>query len=99
MGVKYSYNRADLEMGSITSGTAKNVGSAADFERIKNLCPCEIGINALVGSTPMTGLSIAAVSGSKIEGTGSGRQGTTAKTIALELAQISGKLSAKATLS
>lgn len=99
MGVKYGYNRADLDMGSITSGTAKNVGSSDDFDRIKNLCPCEIGINALVSSTPVTGLSIAAVSGSKIKGTGSGQQGTTAKTIALELAKISGKLSAKATLS
>lgn len=99
MGVKYGYNRADISMGAITSGTAKNVGSGDDFDRIANLCPCEVSLDAIVGSKTMQGLTLAAISGSKIKGTGSGQQGTTAKSIALELAKVSGKLSAKATLS
>jgi hypothetical protein len=99
MSVRYSYNRADIDAGVITSGTAKAVGEGADFDRIKNLAPCQLGINALVGSTPLQGLSVASVAGSKLTGTGSGVQGTTAKSIALELSKVSGKLNAKITLS
>ena len=99
MAVKYAYNKATIEAGAVTSGTAKTVGSAADFERIKNLAPVQVSLEGLVSSTAMSGLSLAAVTGSKLSGTGSGYVGTTAKSIALELTKVSGDLKAKITLS